>query len=188
MSRHLVRRLLLGAGPLKRTTDRLHALSRVVVLAAALVAVPLGVAVDATVSSMLHQTAHAEAAARTTRTATLLTAAPEATDGGDVLARGQWPGPDGRTMTGRVFAPSGASAGSTVTVWVDHTGRLTTEPVRDGDIAVQSITSGIVAGLCLLCLVLLLHLLVVHLLDRTRLRRWGVEWASIEPLWAGRAR
>jgi hypothetical protein len=31
-----------------------------------------------------------------------------------------------------------------------------------------------------------LHLLAVSLIDSSRDRRWAAEWASIEPLWAGR--
>lgn len=188
--RSLIRRLLLGAGPLKRTTDRLHALSRIVVLAALLAAVPVGCAVGGTVSGLLHATAQSQAAARTERTATLLADAPVASsaDGGDVVARAQWLGPHGRTLSGRVLAPSGATAGSTVTVWVDRAGRITSEPMRSGDIAVQSFTAGLVAALGLPCLVLLLHLLAVQLLDRARFRRWSAEWATVEPLWAGRTR
>jgi hypothetical protein len=107
---------------------------------------------------------------------------------GDVLAPAQWQGPHGRPMTGEVIAPSGDPAGSAVAVWVDDAGRLTTEPLRAGDIAVQSLTSGIVAALAVPGLALLLHLGVVLLLDRARLRRWTAEWASVEPLWAGRTR
>lgn len=190
MRRRLIRRLLLGAGPLKRTTDRLHALSRVVVLIAVLAAVPVGIVVAGTVSGMLHQTAQAQTAARTERTATLLTDAPVASgaDGGDVLARAQWRGPQGQAMTGRVLAASGAPAGSSVPVWIDRSGQITSPPMNGGDIAVQSFTAGTVAALGLPCLVLLLHLLAVQLLDRVRLRRWTAEWATVEPLWAGRTR
>jgi hypothetical protein len=186
--RHPLRRLLLGAGPLKRTTDRLHALSRVLVLLAVLAAVPAGVAVGAAVAGALHGTVHAQAATHIARTATLLTEAPvvSSPDGGDVLAPAQWRGPHGRLMTGEVSAPSGDPAGSAVTIWVDRAGRLTGAPLSDEDIAAQSITAGIVAALAVPVLVLLAHLGVVRLLDRARLRRWTAEWASVEPLWAGR--
>lgn len=189
MNRHPVRRLLLGAGPLKRTTDRLHALSRVVLLVAVLAAVPVGAAVGAAVSGALHATAHAQSVVRAARTATLLADAPgtSSPDGGGVLAPARWSGPHGRPMTGEVIAPSGDPAGSAVTVWVDRAGRITTEPLREGDIAVQASTAGVVAALALPVVVLLLHLGVVHLLDRTRLRQWSSEWESVEPLWAGRA-
>lgn len=188
MTRHAIRRLLLGSGPLKRTSDRLHALSRLVVLAALLAAAPVGLAVGGTVAGLLHGVAQTQAAERTERTATLLDDAPVASsaDGGDVLARGQWQGPHGQPMTGLVLAPAGNSTGSTVPVWIDRAGRLISEPMRGSDIAVQSFTAGTVAALALLSIVLLLHLLAVHLLDRARLRRWTAEWSSVEPLWAGR--
>lgn len=190
MSRHLAHRFLLGAGPLKRTTDRLHALSRVVVLVAVLAAVPLGSAVGAGVADGLHATAHAQAAARVQRTATLLSDAPAASspDGGGVLTRAEWPGPHGRVMTGQVMAPSGDPTGSAVTIWVDRAGRITTEPLRAEDIAMQSSLVGLLAALALPALLVVLHLLVVRLLDRARSRRWAAEWATVEPLWAGRTR
>jgi hypothetical protein len=186
--RHLRPWLLLGKGPLKRPTDRLHALSRVVVLTALLAAVPAGFIAGGTVAGLLHGVARTQAAERTARTATLLDDAPVASsaDGGDVLARGQWRGPHRQLLTGEVLAPAGTSAGHTVPVWIDHAGRITSEPLRSGDIAVQGITAGTVAALGLPCLVVLLHLLVVQLLDRVRLRRWTAEWTSVEPLWAGR--
>lgn len=160
MSRHLAHRFLLGTGPLKRTTDRLHV------------------------------TAHAQAATRMQRTATLLSDAPAASgpDGGGVLTRAEWPGPHGRVMTGDVIAPNGDPTGSAVTIWVDRAGRITTEPLRAEDIAMQSSLLGFLAALALPALLLLLHLLVVWLLDRARSRRWAAEWATVEPLWAGRTR
>jgi hypothetical protein len=186
MSRRLRRRLLLGRGPLTRATDRLHGLSRLVVLAAALAAVPVGIAVALTVTSALHRTADAEAAARSTRTATLLADAPVTTgpEDGDVLATAQWARPHGGLVTGSVLAPSGAAAGSTVTVWVDRAGRLTLPPLGDRDITAESLAAGVLAALGLPLVAVLAHLLAVSLIDGARLRRWAAEWLSVEPLWA----
>jgi hypothetical protein len=187
MSRHLGRRLLLGSGPLKRGSDRLHALSRLAVLGSVLAAVPVGILVGLLASSFLHGTARAQAAARTERTATLLAAAPVASpDGGDVVARAEWHGSGGQPDLGSVLAPSGAPAGTTVTVWLDARGRITTPPLRGEDITAQSVVAGALTAIALPTLVALLHLLVVHALDRGRLRRWAEEWASVEPQWAGR--
>jgi hypothetical protein len=182
--------LLLGGGPLRRTTDRLHALSRIVVLAALLAAVPVGIVVGLALTSALHRTADAEAAARSARTATLLSDAGVATspEDGDVLASAEWAGLHGRAVTGQVLAPGGAAAGSTVTVWLDRAGRITSPPLADRDIAAEGITAGVVAGLGLPVVAGLAHLLAVSLLDRARLRRWGAEWLTVEPLWAGRIR
>jgi hypothetical protein len=47
----------------------------------------------------------------------------------------QWRAPDGQLRTGPVCAPSGASAGSTVTVWVNQAGDLADPPLRQPEIA-----------------------------------------------------
>jgi hypothetical protein len=188
VSRRPTRWLLLGAGPLKRTTDRLHALSRLVLLLSLLAALPLGVAADRAVSTALHRTADAQATGHARRTATLLADAPVATSPDDdlVFAPAAWTGSPGRIVTGRVLAPSGASLDSTVTVWVDSRGAITTPPLGSSDVTAESVLSGVLAALGLPLIVCLVHLLVVHLLDRARLRRWTAEWAAIEPLWEGR--
>ena len=51
----------------------------------------------------------------------------------DMLA--QWRLPDGTLRTGRVSAPSGAAAGSTVMVWVNRAGDLADPPMRQVEIA-----------------------------------------------------
>jgi len=47
----------------------------------------------------------------------------------------QWRAPDGQLRTGPVCAPSGAAAGSTVTVWVNQAGDLADPPMRQPEIA-----------------------------------------------------
>jgi hypothetical protein len=85
-----------------------------------------------------------------------------------------------------VLAPSGTRAGGTVRVWTDSRGRITTPPLREEDIPAQAVVAGVIAALALPILAALGHLAAVELLDRARLRRWTAEWASVEPLWAGR--
>ena len=46
-----------------------------------------------------------------------------------------WRAPDGQLRTGPVCAPSGAAAGSTVTVWVNQAGDLADPPMRQPEIA-----------------------------------------------------
>jgi hypothetical protein len=50
-------------------------------------------------------------------------------------ALAQWRAPDGQLRTGPVCAPSGAAAGSTVTVWVNQAGDLADPPLRQPEIA-----------------------------------------------------
>ena len=70
--------------------------------------------------------------------ATLLREAPIRTGAGARPvgpALAQWRAPDGQLRTGPVCAPSGAAAGSTVTVWVNQAGELTDPPMRQPEIA-----------------------------------------------------
>ena len=70
--------------------------------------------------------------------ATLLREAPLRTGSGARPVRpalAQWRAPDGQLRTGPVCAPSGAAAGSTVTVWVSQAGELTDAPMRQPEIA-----------------------------------------------------
>jgi hypothetical protein len=189
----VVRRFLLGHGPLKRTSDRLHALSRVFVLASVVAAVSVAVVIGTALSASLHATAARQAAERHPQVATLLANAhsvdPATANGpadGQVLAPAVWAAPDGHVRTGRVPAPAGASAGSRVHIWVDRDGSVTARPLPSSDITVEV---GVAAGMTALAMVsaaTVLHLLAVSLIDSSRDRRWAAEWASIEPLWAGR--
>jgi len=70
--------------------------------------------------------------------ATLLREAPLRTGSGARPVRpalAQWRAPDGQLRTGPVCAPSGADAGSTVTVWVNQAGELADPPMRQSQIA-----------------------------------------------------
>jgi hypothetical protein len=188
--RTLVRRFTLGSGPLKRTTDRLQVLSRLVLLVVVLGSVPLAVAVGITVSSGLHATAAAQAAARHEVAATLLADAPVAgyVTAGEIRTAATWAVPGGGSRDGDVIAPAGARAGQVVQIWLDRTGAPTTEPLSDADIAVDTAVGVDVSLLGLLAVAGTLHLAVVWLLDRHRARRWAAEWAAIEPLWGAGSR
>jgi hypothetical protein len=70
--------------------------------------------------------------------ATLLREAPLRTGSGARSVRpvpAQWRAPDGQLRTAPVCAPSGAAAGSTVTVWVNQAGELANPPMRQPEIA-----------------------------------------------------
>lgn len=70
--------------------------------------------------------------------ATLLREAPLRTGSGarcDRTALAQWRAPDGQLHTGPVCAPSGAAAGTKVTVWVNQAGDLADPPMRQREIA-----------------------------------------------------
>jgi hypothetical protein len=184
-----VRRFTLGSGPLKRTSDRLQALSRVLLLLTVLAVVPLAALVGSAVSGHLQQVARQQQAERTSVPATLLFDAAGTTSGSadGVATTASWAGADGVPRTGRVPAPAGSRAGSVVRVWVDASGGLTTAPIGDGDIAADAVAAVVLGPGTGLALVALGHVVLVTVLDRRRARRWAEGWAAVEPLWrAGR--
>ena len=183
-----VRRFTLGSGPLKRTSDRLQVLSRLLVLLTVLAVVPLAALVSATVSGHLHEVARQQHAERASVPATLLFDAGPSADGRPVPTEAVWAGADGVPRTGRVPAAGSARAGTVVRVWADRTGALTTAPLSDGDVAADAIAAVVLGPGSALAVVALGHVVLVTALDRRRARRWAEGWAAVEPLWrAGRS-
>ena len=192
--RALLRRFLLGHGPLKRTSDRLQAFSRLIMLASMIGAVPIAVAIGAAQSAALHATAARQAAERHLATATLLADAP-ATDrntaeepaDGKVLTLATWASRDGSRHRGHVPAPAGAPVGTAVRVWIDTHGAVTSRPLPASDITAEVVVFASLIALSLPSGVAILHFFAVWAIESARDRRWTAEWASVEPVWAGRA-
>jgi hypothetical protein len=186
-----LRRFMLGSGPLKRTSDRLEVLARVLLVCSVLTAVPIAL----TVASEIHARAALEAVAQTASRhqadATLLEDAPP-TEGGaesgvpESRASAVWTGPDGVERKGHVVAPAGAKAGSTVTVWLDTQGDRRKQPLSGGDIVARSVGFAVLTLLAMSGLALVAHLSFRTALNRSRLRRWAREWATVEPAWTHR--
>jgi hypothetical protein len=187
-----VRWLGLDRNPLRRRTDRIEAVVRLATLILLLVAVPMvTLAAGRQADHVALRNAHAQQAADHEVTAFLLQQAPP-TGIPDpytsiqmtlVLARWQPPGQPARS--GPVPAPAGARAGSTVTVWVDASGAVTSPPtdprVIVGDVCMAAMVTCLVASL----LVLGANALARRALDRRRMRAWDAEWRTTGPLWSG---
>jgi len=186
------RRLGFDRNPLRRGTDRIETVIRLAALILFLVGVPVVTYIAGLQADHLAlRQAHAQQAADHEVTAVLLNQAPP-TGIPDpytsiqltwVLARWQLPG--GPVRTGEVLAAAGARAGSTVQVWVDRSGAITSSPPNErviaGDVCVAAVTACLVA--CLL--VLGSSALARRALDRRRLRAWDAEWRATGPLWSG---
>ena len=200
MSRHQGTRLALCArrlgferNPLRRRTDRIEAVIRLVTLILLLVVVPIAViAAGRQADHVALRRAQAQQAAEHEVTAVLLQQA-QASGVPDpytsiqltlVLARWQAPGQSPRS--GQVLAPAGAPAGSSVTVWIDASGAVAPPPPdhRDivGDVTYAVVVTGLVASLLLLGS----NALARRVLDRARLNAWDAEWRATGPLWTGR--
>jgi hypothetical protein len=187
-----LRRLGFDHNPLRRRTDRIEAVIRLVTVILLLVAVPIAtIAVARQVDHIESNRAHAQQAAEREVTAVLLQRA-SATGAPDpytsvqmtyVLARWQPPGRSPRT--GQVLATAGAPAGSTVTVWTDASGALTSPPPDPRTIAGDVCVAAVTACLVTILLVLGSITLAGRALDRRRLRSWDAEWRATGPLWSG---
>jgi hypothetical protein len=187
------RRLGFERNLLRRPTDRIEAVIRLVTIVLFVVAVPIAViAVGRQADHLTLHQAQAQQAREHQVTAVLLRQA-QATGVPDpyssiqvtsVLARWQPPGRPSRS--GQVLASAGSRAGSTVTIWINASGALASPPPdhRDivGDVTVAAVTAGLLASL----LVLGTNALSRRALDRRRLNAWDAEWRATGPLWTGR--
>jgi len=116
----LFRRFVLGSGPLKRTSDRLQVLARVLLVISLVGAVPVALAVVTASNSRAVAVAVAEAADRHHVPATLLTDAAASPDAaGPATATVAWTAPSGLAREDVLGVPREATAGSTVRIWID---------------------------------------------------------------------
>jgi hypothetical protein len=105
-----------------------------------------------------------------------------------VRAPVQWVGRDGVGHTGELPVRGPLADGQHIPAWTDRAGRLVTAPLTAFDARLFAIFA--------VCLVLIGEGSVLALawygLTRVLLavdyRRWGREWAAVEPLWSGRSR
>lgn len=187
-ARRLVRRFTLGSGPLKRGSDRVQVAARLLLLIVLLAAAPVALAVATAIGSSTRNLADSQAADRRQVDATLLEDAPPVRDTADAMARtsvpASWTAPDGVEREGAIRVLAAAKAGTTVSVWVDEAGRVTTRPLDRTDVVSRAVTHGLATFLGISVLATLGHLTLCRLLDRRRLRRWATDWAVVEPVWS----
>jgi hypothetical protein len=186
-----VRRLLPDRNPLRRTADRVEAavlaLLAVVFLAGAPLAALAGGSWAAAAS---RSTQRAESSWRPVQ-ATLLGSAPKPVSAAgqgspEALVRARWLAPDGLWRTGQVYAPGGARAGRTVTIWTDRFGHIVGYPLQHTDVVIRSLLIGLLAVCLLAALLAGVWLVARLLLDRRRLAAWDMSWAVTGPHWTGK--
>jgi hypothetical protein len=199
MSRHegtrlarRARRLGLDRNPLRRRTDRIEAVIRLVTLSLLLVAAPMAAVIAGLQADHLAlRQVHVQQMADHQVTAVLLqqaqpTGIPDPyTSVQMTLVLARWQPSVGPTRTGQVQAPAGARADSTVAVWIDASGAITSPPPDHreivGDVCITAVVTGLVASL----LMLGSGALARRVLDRRRLRAWDAEWRATGPRWSG---
>ncbi len=184
------RRLGFDRNPLRRGTDRVEAILRLILVIVLVAAVPAAaVTVGRRSDQVARHRAQAQRSADHLVAAVLLRKAPAAGNsdpstslqGGRVPARWQLPGRPPRP--GEVFATAGAPKGSTVRIWTDPAGAITDPPLGR-----QQIVGDVCVAVMAACLVAWLVLLAAwelgrRVLDRRRLTAWEAEWRANGPLW-----
>jgi hypothetical protein len=101
-------------------------------------------------------------------------------------AQARWRAPDGQVRTGQVMVPSGAAAGSTVTIWTDQTGQLTGPPMLHSQVTGRMYLSEALAVAALAAVLVTVGAAARWALDRRRLGAWDAEWLSAGPRWSPR--
>jgi hypothetical protein len=177
--------------PLRRGTDRVEAVLRLVLIILLVAVIPAAAVAAGRWAD--HQALHRAQLERATDrlvTAVLLENAPASgvpdpyTFVQTAWVRARWQPPGQPPRTGEVLAPAGARQGSTVRTWIDRSGAVT-DPPADHRVIVGWVFVAVMAA-CQLWLVLLAAVLLVRrALDRRRLNAWEAEWRASGPLWSG---
>ena len=188
-----IRRFTLGSGPLKRTSDRLQLLARVVLTSVLLSAMPIALAVATASYTQARSEADAQAAERHQVEAELVEDASLLQGGAEGVpelgqATASWTGPSGVLHTEVIAVAAQAKAGSTHAIWIDRNGDRTTRPLSDADVSGRTAGIAVLTYLCTAMTAISAYLLFRLQLDRSRSRRWAAEWAAVEPTWTGNVR
>jgi hypothetical protein len=178
---------------LRRTSDRVEALSTFLVVMLVLMVVPWTTWWSA--RQMYRDGARAEAWNRQHRfpvVATLLdaTSGQQTTTGEGaspprVPVRATWTAPDGTTRTGTIETAGEHSSGSRLPIWVDQDGTPTAAPAGRSPM-VTALVAGLLVATGLIGVLTGGHRVLIWWLNRRRLREWEAEWLVIEPRWTHR--
>jgi hypothetical protein len=186
-----IRRFTLGSGPLKRTSDRLEFLARVVLTSVLLWAVAIALAVATASYSQGRSEVIAQAAERQQVSAELLEDAWAPKDGWESVpnvarATAVWSAPSAVERTAAISVPVRAKAGSIHAIWIDQNGDRTTRPLSSGDVVGRTVGIALLTYLGISMVAVAAYRLFRMQLDRGRSRRWAAEWAVVEPKWTGK--
>jgi len=186
----LVRRVFHGRNPLTRTSDRVESAVFVIALLVVLLGLPVAAATGSEVYARESVASTEQLRTRHQIEATVLEdTGPGVTTGvtgPDV--RASWQAPDGTPRQGAVSAAYDLKAGSTVPVWIDRNGAVTTPPLTPEGAVITAVGWAGLLWLGLGCVLCSAYLLTVHLNRRRNARRWEAEWTAVEPEWTRRRR
>ncbi|KJK35804.1 hypothetical protein UK15_29945 [Streptomyces variegatus] len=97
-----------------------------------------------------------------------------------VWGKVRWIAPDGSTYREEARVAPRAPAGSTVSLWVNRSGDITTPPLSGGEVGLHMAMGGALAGLFAGGAVLGATWVARLVLDRRRMAQWDAEWERID--------
>ncbi|WP_405910085.1 hypothetical protein OG742_41225 [Streptomyces sp. NBC_00828] len=103
-----------------------------------------------------------------------------------VWAKVSWTAPDGSVRAGQARVSTGATAGTSVTVWTDSDGRLVTKPATESQAQLRASLVGVLVGMSASVVPFVCGRLVRGRLERRRTEQWDEEWERFGPLWGRR--
>ncbi|MCX4418719.1 Rv1733c family protein [Streptomyces mirabilis] len=104
-------------------------------------------------------------------------------DDGRVWAVVRWTTADGAVHTDRAKVLPGAPAGTGITVWTDHTGRVVSAPVTGAAATLQAALTGALVAPSAGAAVWTAGWVVRSRLVRRRMAAWDQEWKQVGPRW-----
>lgn len=188
----LTRWLGLDHNPLRRGTDRVEAVLRLVTVVLLVAAVPAAVVAGQWADRKALHVAQAQRAADHLVTAVLLQDAPETgipdpyTSVQTTIVPARWQLPGYPSRTGDVVVVPGAHKGSTVRTWVDSSGVRADPPMQHRDIVGEVCIAVVLTLLASWLALLVAWAIARRVLNRRRFRAWEAEWRATGPLWSGR--
>ena len=186
-----LRRRRVDRNPMRRTTDRIQALLRAVLLVLLVLGGPVATAYAGhAVYISGSRTGRAQAAAWHRVPAVVLHVTRIASawrhpvsPGGPAALSVRWTTPQGSSRTGEITGGPDAAPGSMMTVWIDKAGRLAHPPLPRADVVAHMIAAMAVTALALTVLLCAACRVASLVLDRYRLARWEADWLAVEPEW-----
>ena len=162
----------LQRNPLTRTSDRLEALTFVVLFLMTLLAIPVATHVADRAYDSTMQFVREETQTRHSVQAQAVTSTETPTDFGTPLyVDAKWT-ENGRERTERIASAGAVAAGAKMTVWLDEAGKVVTAPLRPADASVNATSAGWSVWLLAVVFCGLVGLAVRKALDRSRARSW----------------
>jgi hypothetical protein len=163
---------LRGRDPLVRTIDRIEALTLVLAVVVALLAIPIAAAVGTAVNDSRRHVYAEQASTRHTVTATVNdVSVPEVLRTGATTVKARWTA-NGEEHTGAVGAQSTTEIGDPIQIWVDNDGAQTHAPTPTSRAAVEAVTGALAIWICVAAAAATLFAVTRSVCDRIRSTGW----------------